>query len=53
LTHVKFNNNNNYNLVPVIICRPILKLTKVVSKTTADVSNAIDPRNKLENQKVC
>jgi len=42
---------NAVKAVPVIICRPILKLTKVVSKTTADVSNAIDPRNKLENQK--
>ncbi|ORX46623.1 hypothetical protein BCR36DRAFT_100657 [Piromyces finnis] len=37
--------------VPVIICRPIIKLTKVVSKTTNDVSNALDPRNKLEYQK--
>jgi len=51
------NNNHWYSIliiktVPVIICRPIIKLTKVVSKTTTDVSNALDPRNKLENQKV-
>ncbi|ORX87760.1 hypothetical protein BCR32DRAFT_239867 [Anaeromyces robustus] len=42
---------NAVKAVPVIICRPIIKLTKVVSKTTADVSNALDPRNKIENQK--
>jgi len=43
---------NINKLVPVIICKPIIKLTKVVSKTTADVSNALDPGNKIENQKV-
>ncbi|ORY77846.1 hypothetical protein LY90DRAFT_501162 [Neocallimastix californiae] len=46
----KKNNEENYQ-VPVIICKPIIKLTKVVSKTTADVSNALDPGNKIENQK--